>query len=193
VGEDSRLTVPLFTIEEGAQHLGIPPTTLRDWTHRLAGPAPLVHRVEPRTSHGQSIPFIGAVEAHMLRGFKELGLKPHQMRESLAGLRRLTGIGQQHGEPGAGLGRLPSLASGPSQASAGGEGIGVFGAAHPLSQSQQRGVLIRGPCRIVRRPGHAGQGGAHGKAVRVAGTANPLNHASASGFVTAIILDPRGP
>jgi len=27
----------------------------------------------------------------MLRGFKELGLKPHQMRESVAGLRKLTG------------------------------------------------------------------------------------------------------
>lgn len=89
--EDRRFTVPLFTIDEGARHLGIPPTTLRDWTHRMAGSAPLVHRVEPPTPHGPSIPFIGAVEAHMLRGFKELGLKPRQLRESVAGLRQRTG------------------------------------------------------------------------------------------------------
>jgi hypothetical protein len=37
VTKDIRFDVPLFTIDEGARHLAIPASTLRDWTHRTAG------------------------------------------------------------------------------------------------------------------------------------------------------------
>ncbi|MGH3301129.1 MAG: hypothetical protein ACRDOK_05455 [Streptosporangiaceae bacterium] len=73
---DRRFNVALFTIDEGARHLGMPTSTLRDWTRRMAGPAPLVHRIVPATPRAASLPFIGVVEAHMLRGFRELGLSP---------------------------------------------------------------------------------------------------------------------
>lgn len=91
MGEDTRFSVPLFTIDEGARHLGMAPSTLRDWTRRMAGSAPLVHRVEPSTPRAASLPFIGIIEAHMLRGFKELGLSPHELRTSVARLREVTG------------------------------------------------------------------------------------------------------
>ena len=90
MGEDTRFGVPLFTIDEGARHLGMPASTLRDWTRMVAGSAPLVHRVEPSTPRAASLPFIGVVEAHMLRGFKELGLNARELRASVARLREIT-------------------------------------------------------------------------------------------------------
>src|SRR5260370_15858982 len=89
--KDVRFDVPLFTIEEGARHLAIPASTLRDWTHRLAGPAPLVHRVRPSTPRAASLPFIGMIEAHMLRGFRELGLNASELRSAVAQLRHDSG------------------------------------------------------------------------------------------------------
>jgi uncharacterized protein (DUF433 family) len=91
VGEGTRFSVPLFTIDEGARHLGMAASTLRDWTRRMTGSAPLVHRVEPATPRAPSLPFIGIIEAHMLRGFKELGLSPRELRTSVARLRKITG------------------------------------------------------------------------------------------------------
>jgi uncharacterized protein (DUF433 family) len=91
VNEDTRFDVPIFTVDEGARHLGIPRSTLRDWTRRPAGNASLVHRVDPQTPRSASLPFIGAVEAHMLRGFKELGLNPQEIRASVTRLRNITG------------------------------------------------------------------------------------------------------
>jgi uncharacterized protein (DUF433 family) len=91
VTKDARFNVPLFTIDEGARHLGMPASTLRDWTRRMAGPAPLVHRIAPSSPRAASLPFIGIVEAHMLRGFKELGLTPNELRAAVARLRHDTG------------------------------------------------------------------------------------------------------
>jgi uncharacterized protein (DUF433 family) len=91
VTDDARFNVPLFTIDEGARHLGMAASTLRDGTRRMAGPAPLVHRVRPSTPRAASLPFIGAVEAHMLRGFRELGLTPGELRSAVARLRQDTG------------------------------------------------------------------------------------------------------
>lgn len=89
--DDARFSVPLFTIDEGARHLGMAASTLRDWTRRMAGSAPLVHRVRPATPRAASLPFIGAVEAHMLRGFREIGLTPGELRTAVARLRQDTG------------------------------------------------------------------------------------------------------
>jgi uncharacterized protein (DUF433 family) len=91
VTTDPRFSVPLFTIDEASRHLGIPASTLRDWTRRMAGPAPLVHRVKPSTPRAASLPFIGAVEAQMLRGFRDLGLGPNELRTAVTQLRRSTG------------------------------------------------------------------------------------------------------
>jgi len=85
---DRRFTVPLFTIDEAAHHLGLPRTTLKDWTHRQAGPAPLVHRiVNPKAPRAASLPFVAVIEAHVLRGFRDLGLSAQGLRQSVANLR----------------------------------------------------------------------------------------------------------
>ena len=57
----------------------------------MAQPAPLVHRLRRLRRRAASLPFIGAVEAHLLRGFKELGLAPGELRAAVAQLRRDTG------------------------------------------------------------------------------------------------------
>lgn len=87
VDADLRFSVPLFLIEEAAQHLGLPASTLRSWTTRQAGSAPLVHRLRPETPRSASLPFVGLVEAHMLRGFRELGLSAQGLRVSVIRLR----------------------------------------------------------------------------------------------------------
>lgn len=87
MGADLRIDVPLFLIDEAAHHLGLPASTLRSWTRRQAGPAPLVHRLQPETLRSASLPFVGLVEAHMLRGFRELGLSAQGLRVSVTRLR----------------------------------------------------------------------------------------------------------
>jgi uncharacterized protein (DUF433 family) len=77
-------------INEAARHLGLPRSTLSAWTRRQAGPAPLVHRVEPESPRSASLPFVGLVEAHVLRGFRELGLSAQGLRESVRRLREQT-------------------------------------------------------------------------------------------------------
>ncbi|MDR2986515.1 MAG: helix-turn-helix domain-containing protein, partial [Nocardiopsaceae bacterium] len=90
MSEDRRFTVPLFTIEEAAHHLGLPRTTLKDWTHRYAGPAPLVHGIfNPDAPRAASLPFVAVIEAHMLRGFRQLGLSAQGLRDSVASLRTI--------------------------------------------------------------------------------------------------------
>src|SRR5215467_1759524 len=89
VPKDIRFDVPLFTVEEAAHHLGLPRTTLQAWTRRQAGPAPLVHRiVDPDSPRAASLPFVAVVEAHMLRGFRDLGLSAQGLRVSVARLRQ---------------------------------------------------------------------------------------------------------
>jgi uncharacterized protein (DUF433 family) len=89
VSADIRFGVPLFMIDEAAHHLGLPASTLRSWTVRQAGPAPLVHRLPADTPRSASIPFVGLVEAHMVRGFRAIGLSAQGLRVSVACLREL--------------------------------------------------------------------------------------------------------
>jgi hypothetical protein len=87
VARDIRFSVPLFTIEEASRYVGRARSTLRDWTLREAGPAPLVNRLEPESPRAASLPFVAIVEAHMLSGFKELGLSPGELRKSVTRIR----------------------------------------------------------------------------------------------------------
>jgi len=88
---DVRFTVPLFTPREAAQHLGMPRSTLRSWLTDKAGPAPLVHRVDPDVRRGPPIPFIAVIEAYVLRGFRALSLTPAEIKSAVVRLRRELG------------------------------------------------------------------------------------------------------
>jgi len=91
VERDIRFDVALFTIEEASRYLGRARSTLRDWTLREAGPAPLVHRLAPESPRAASLPFVAVVEAHMLGGFRELGLSATELRRSVSRIRRELG------------------------------------------------------------------------------------------------------
>jgi hypothetical protein len=57
---------PLLTARETARHLKMPESTLNVWL--AAGPhEPLVHAVRPEQRGWPRVPFVGIVEAHVLR------------------------------------------------------------------------------------------------------------------------------
>lgn len=64
---------PLLTARDAARFLDMPASTLDRW---LATPsdAPLVYAVTPEKRGGPRIPFVGLVEAYVLRSLRELGL-----------------------------------------------------------------------------------------------------------------------
>jgi uncharacterized protein (DUF433 family) len=86
-----RFDVALFTPREAAVHLGIPRSTLRAWLTSDTNAVSLVHRVEPDVRNGSSIPFVAMVEAHVLRGFRTLGLTAGEIRAAAVRLRRELG------------------------------------------------------------------------------------------------------
>lgn len=88
---DIRFDVALFTPREAAQHLGIPRSTLRTWLTSSVDATSLVHHVEPEVRNGSSIPFIAMVEAHVLRGFRTLGLTVPEIKAAATRLRRELG------------------------------------------------------------------------------------------------------
>jgi uncharacterized protein (DUF433 family) len=47
-----------------------------------------VHRLAPESPRAASLPFVAVVEAHMLAGFRELGLSPAELRKSVTRIRR---------------------------------------------------------------------------------------------------------
>jgi uncharacterized protein (DUF433 family) len=91
VEREIRFDVALFTAREAAQHLGIPRSTLRAWLTSSVDAATLVHRVEPDVRNGSSIPFISMIEAHVLRGFRTLGLTAGEIKAAATRLRRELG------------------------------------------------------------------------------------------------------
>lgn len=79
---------PLLTPRETARHLLIPPGTINGWLHEQAGGVPLVHRVEPEKRGRPSMPFIGTIEAYVLRSLRDLGLTKRKVRDAAADIRR---------------------------------------------------------------------------------------------------------
>jgi hypothetical protein len=72
---------PLLTARETARHLKMPESTLNVW---LAAPAdePLVHAVRPERRGWPRVPFVGIVEAHVLRALRESGMPMDDIRDA---------------------------------------------------------------------------------------------------------------
>jgi len=68
--EDTRFTIPLYTITEAAYHLRMSPSTLRYWE----GKEGLITTVSPETSRGANLPFIALVEAQLYLKLRSEGL-----------------------------------------------------------------------------------------------------------------------
>lgn len=74
-------TTPLLTAREAARSLRIPESTLDDW---LADERqePLVHSVPPERRGWPRMPFVGIVEAYVLRSLRELGFTKADIRRA---------------------------------------------------------------------------------------------------------------
>jgi uncharacterized protein (DUF433 family) len=83
--------VPLYTIAEAAQYVGLPYSTLQSWINPSADREPLVTSVA-RTGHGASIPFIGLAEAFVLQAAHVAGVPRHRIRPGVEVVKKELGL-----------------------------------------------------------------------------------------------------
>lgn len=85
-------TTPLLTARDTARHLGMPESTLDRW---LATPSdePLVHAIKPERRGWPRVPFVGIIEAYVLRSLREAGLALSTVEAAAAAVR------QEFGDP----------------------------------------------------------------------------------------------
>lgn len=67
-------TTPLLTAREAARHLRMPESTLDNWLAASKSGAPLVHAVEPERRGWPRVPFVGVIEAYVLRALRDLDM-----------------------------------------------------------------------------------------------------------------------
>jgi uncharacterized protein (DUF433 family) len=89
-GRDGRFTAALLTAQAAGVHLGLSPTTIKQWIRRDLGD-PVMHSVEPPGPHGPRLPFIALAEAQILRELRATGLPMQHIRAGVARLRKITG------------------------------------------------------------------------------------------------------
>jgi uncharacterized protein (DUF433 family) len=77
---------PLLTARETARYLKMPESTLNVW---LAAPPdePLVHALRPERRGWPRVPFVGIVEAHVLRALRIAGMPMNEIRTAAAVVR----------------------------------------------------------------------------------------------------------
>lgn len=79
---------PLLTARETARHLQMPETTLDGWLRDPADGGPLVHGVVPEKRAAPRVPFVGIVEAYVLRSLRDLGTPLAEVRAAALLVRR---------------------------------------------------------------------------------------------------------
>lgn len=75
---------PILTARETARYLDMPESTLDRW---LASDDPLVHSVTPERRGWPRVPFVGVVEAYVLRAFRDLRIPLDEIRAAVAAVR----------------------------------------------------------------------------------------------------------
>ena len=82
---------PILTARETARYLGMPESTLDVWLLDR-GKSPLVHAVQPERRGWPRVPFVGVIEAYVLRALRDLKLPMDEIRKAAelvrAGVRR---------------------------------------------------------------------------------------------------------
>lgn len=68
---------PILTARETARYLGMHESTLDRW---LASDDPLVHSVSPERRGWPRVPFVGVIEAYVLRALRDLRMPMHDIR-----------------------------------------------------------------------------------------------------------------
>jgi hypothetical protein len=102
-GPPAPYSIPIYRQAEAARILGIPRSTLREWTGGCAGwpgqpeggdggtlipgtllkPAGLVTVAVPVTRHGPTIPFVGLAEAFVLASLRRAGIPMQRIRPAI--------------------------------------------------------------------------------------------------------------
>lgn len=82
-----RFATPIFKPREAAHYLRMPESTMRDWLGGGSHASVLVHSVSPERHGWPSIPFVGLIEAYVLRHLRELGLSTRSVREAANAVR----------------------------------------------------------------------------------------------------------
>jgi uncharacterized protein (DUF433 family) len=72
---------PILTARETARYLGMPESTLDVWLLDRAR-SPLVHAVTPERRGWPRVPFVGVIEAYVLRALRDLNLSMHDVRKA---------------------------------------------------------------------------------------------------------------
>lgn len=84
--------MPLYTLAEAAGYLGMPASTLRYWANPWSGGEPLITTTPAaKGGHLPTLPFIGFAEAFVINAAIKAGVKPHRVRENIAGLKNYFG------------------------------------------------------------------------------------------------------
>lgn len=98
--QDTRFSVPLYTVAEAAQFLGVPASTLSTWSRgyvrRPAGRPevrgePIIASFDVRRGC-PAIPFIGLAEGMVLAAFRRAGVSLQHIRKAVSVLDREIGI-----------------------------------------------------------------------------------------------------
>lgn len=74
---------PLLTAREIARYLTMPESTLNAWL-AAASDEPLVHAVPPERRGWPRVPFVGIIEAHVLRALRAAGMPMDDIRKAAA-------------------------------------------------------------------------------------------------------------
>lgn len=70
---------PILTARETARYLGMPESTLDTWLLDQDN-QPLVHALQPQRRGWPRVPFVGVIEAYVLRALRDLNLPMDQIR-----------------------------------------------------------------------------------------------------------------
>ena len=98
--DDSRFSVPLYTVAEAARFLGVPPTTVGSWargyTRRPRGRnqvvgAPIISSTTADRG-APTIPFIGLAESMVIAAFRRAGVSLQHIRRAVDVLERQIGV-----------------------------------------------------------------------------------------------------
>lgn len=73
---------PILTARETARYLGMPESTLDLWLLG-SGKTPLVHAVRPERRGWPRVPFVGVIEAYVLRALRDLKLPMDGIRKAV--------------------------------------------------------------------------------------------------------------
>jgi uncharacterized protein (DUF433 family) len=79
---------PLLTARDAAKHLSMPESTLDAWISKSKEQAPLIHVVDPEKRGWPRLPFIGVVEAYVLRALRDVGARMDDIRLAAELVRR---------------------------------------------------------------------------------------------------------